>query len=132
MTKDEYRSANIDCEYCPYIGSPESRETFHPRGQGLELDHIWGRKGPCDVVSNWAMACPHCHDTKTVKFQKYARLAITYHKMKKGELDLDELKACSGYNVIGWVDNLIVSLSLTGRWLKLANEIMRRHCDGEH
>lgn len=127
--RDQYRLSNPKCEYCPYLNS---KAKYHPRGSNLELDHIWGRRGPCECISNFAMACPTCHDRKTSgDMVKLARLAITWHKIKKGEFDIEELKACSGKFVPGWVAHLMDTETLSGQWLDMAldiveNEIWRK------
>lgn len=120
--RDQYRAANRSCEYCPYL---KSGKRFHPRSNQLELDHIWGRRGPCECISNYAMACPTCHDRKTSgDMVKLARLAITWHKIKKGEFDIDELKCCSGKFIPGWVAHLMDTQTLQEQFLDMALDIV--------
>lgn len=121
MTPTEYRKSHPDCCYCIYLRK-HHKSHYHPRGQVLELDHIWGRKGPCDTVSNWIMACPQCHDLKTVSLQKLGRIAAVHYKLLNREIDLDDVKACSGYDLLGWLENEQERLKLSPEWERILRQ----------
>jgi hypothetical protein len=124
--REQYRKDNLRCELCAYLRRYH-KGRYNPRGERLELDHIFGRKGPCDVLSNYIMACPNCHDLKTVTMQKEARIASILVKLLKRELDEDELKACSGYHVLGWVE--VNGPLLDEPWFSLSEKILRIYYD---
>ena len=124
--RENYRASNLRCELCPYLVRYH-KASYHPRGERLELDHIWGRKGPCEVVSNYLMLCPTCHGLKTTDMQKEARVAATMVKLLKRELIEDELRACSGYDILGWIE--VNGPELDEPWFSLCEKILRIYYD---
>lgn len=118
-SRSVYRKNNPRCEYCPVLNFPKPRSVR----TGLELEHIWGRGPNNEVLSNFAIACPTCHDYKTGVGSVIARIAITYVKMKKGECDWNELQLAAGFDVRGWCEVKSETYPMNDEIKEMAHEI---------
>lgn len=122
MNSKQYRIQNPRCEYCAVLPDNLPKSVRF----GMELEHIWGRGPHCEVVSNWAMTCPSCHDFKTGRGSVIARIGITYVKSLKGECDWDELRLASGLDVRGWCAVKRDTYPMNEYYKEMCDEIARR------
>ena len=130
--RDEYRAANQECEVTKFINmAKESSKTVMEfaairywqnmtgvivNHRPLQVDHLWGGSGGRLDLWSMLIVCEAAwHDWKTANFTAGLLLFLIV-KHSKGEINADEFKQCSGYELAGWL-SLDKTIAACPAWL---------------
>lgn len=92
----DYVDQNPECEF-------GSNFDQFPRSDAHHTHHVFGgNAGRKDLLSNIIRLSADAHDW-CHRFPSEGRMLAIWVKHKKGELDLDEFRTCSGYYLAGWL-----------------------------
>jgi len=135
-----YLSEHTACEYSlaagshldffDWAGTPYNRR--HKFVMAMEVDHIWGRRGPLDAVehpSNYMAAHTVPHKWKTDNDCDGRILALCWKWRRRLDepdgWDLERMQQVFGQRPLGWMENQLENKHVPA-WLQaMAEEVLR-------